>query len=85
MGGGAIPRTKTIFVQVPRTKISKGQIGKGSPPRGALEKVRHPQNFEPHFLENLKVIFFQNFTFQRGHQYLSFDTLIQKSIDQFFS
>ena len=67
------------------TKISKGQIGEGSPPRGALEKVRHPQNFEPHFLENLKVNFSQNFTFQRGHQYLSFDTLIQKSIDQFFS
>jgi len=41
--GGDRPRTKTIFIRVPRTKISKGQVGTKAPQGGELDKVPHPQ------------------------------------------
>jgi len=43
--GGDRPRTKSIFVRVPKAKISKGHMGEGSPQGGELQKVPRPQNF----------------------------------------
>jgi len=84
--GGRSPRTKIIFVGVLRAKISKGQVGEVSPPRGWNRKSATPPKFlNPIFLKTWDRIFFLNFRDQSGPQYLSFKTLIRKSIDQFFS
>jgi len=70
--GGDPPRTKTIFVRVHRTKISKRQMGEGSPPRGRTWKKCHaPKNFNPIFSKTCNSIFF-NFCDQRGYLNLKF-------------
>jgi len=63
---GAIPPNKTVFVRVPRAKISKGQMGEGSPQGGVIEKVPRPQNFLSPFSRKLGGRFF--FKFQGSKQ-----------------
>ena len=57
---GDRPRTKTIFIRVPRTKISKGQVGDKSPQGGELDKVPHPPKNCAQF-SGKKKNFFLNF------------------------
>jgi len=57
--GGDRPRPKAIFVWVHRTKISKCQVGEGSPTRGRTRKSAPTPEIEPHFLEKYRQIFFK--------------------------
>ena len=70
--GGDRPRTKTVFVRVPRPKICKGQVGEGSPPRGWNRKSAPPPKFSnPIFSKIRSGTYVQNFRDERGCQYLS--------------
>jgi len=70
--GGDPPRTKTIFVRVPRAKISKGQMWEGSPPRGRNRKSSTPPKFSiPIFSKNHRETYIQNFRDKRGPEYMS--------------
>ena len=69
---GDPPRTKTIFVRVPRPKICKGQLGEGSPPRGWNRKSAPPPKFlNPIFSKKRSGTYVQNFRDERGCQCLS--------------
>jgi len=70
--GGRSPRTKTIFVRVPRAKISKGQVGEGGPRRGWTRKSATPPKFWTQFSRKRAIRFFFNFYVRRGHLNLKF-------------
>ena len=64
--GGAIPPNKNIFVRVPRTKISKGQIREESTPRGQTRKSATPPKIWTQFSRKRTIRFFVKFQWSKG-------------------